>query len=366
MGIGSGDRREDDASSLAARIADLFAALADGLLRAIRDAVRDALNPAVGPAMARQKLWRRISALTAEARAQSAPIVDQQVTRAVGNARAELVADLPDRPPRIPDTVGRQIALTLNRQLAQIQVAAERATDDAFKQAIGQVMTPRPGISQAQRLENAQKALDDLADRGLTVFTDRAGRRWDLVSYAEMATRTAVSRSLLNIQLTAFIGAGRDAVLVVSRTLGAPCPHCRPWDGKVVSLTGATVGQDLTVTPFDAPPRTEHVVGTLAEAMATGLLHPNCRHALVDFADGVSMAPAGLEPPPAGVYEAEQRQRALERRVREHRRRAAVALPGQQAKAKRRLAAAVKASREHAAVHGIKRQTRRERLGVAR
>jgi hypothetical protein len=367
VGVASGDNRENDAAHTGSALGDLWRALSLGILQAVRDAVRDALNPAVGPSMALRKLRRRTATLFGEARQRSTPILSEQLTRAVANLDAELRHDFPAQPPKpTPPPVVQHIVQVLVRQLDHVQVQAQRSTEDAFKKAIGSVMTPRPGITQAQRWENAQKVLDDLADKGITGFTDKTGRHWELTSYVEMATRTAVSRSLLNIQLTAFTGLGHDAVLVISRTLDAPCPMCRPYEGKVLSLTGKTVGQDVTVTPYDMPERTERVIATLPEAMAKGLLHPNCRHSILPYADGQSMTPAGLEPKPAAEYAAEQRQRALERKVREHRRRAAVALPGQKASAKRRLAASVKASRDHAAHHGVKRRTRRERLGVPR
>lgn len=368
MGLASGDRREDDATSAARALGDLWRNVVDGILSALGDAVKDAFSLAVGPAMALRKLRRRLAALFGEARNRSGEIVLRQVTEAVNGLNVELRNDFPARPPKpvTPEMV-QQITVGLVRQLDHVQVQAQRSTEDAFQRAVGSIMTPRPGISQEQRLKNAQKVLDDLAGQGITGFTDRAGRRWELASYVEMATRTAVSRSLLNLELTAYTGLGHDAVLIVSRTLDAPCPRCRPWDGKVLSITGRTTGQSITVTPWDMAPRTERVAGTLTEAMAEGLYHPNCRHAAVPYIDGQAMTPADLEPEPASVYEAEQRQRALERNVRAARRREQVAVePGAKAKAKRRVAAAAKASREHAARHGIKRRTRRERIDVPR
>lgn len=367
MGLSSGDRREDDAAAAARALADLWQRVTDGILAALRDAVRAAFGPA-GLGTAWRTLKRRLAALLGQARTESARILTDQITRALRGARVELHADFPARPPRPPSPeLIRQLAGGLVRQLDNVQVQVFRSVEDVFRRAVVGVMTPRPGISQAQRLENAQKVLDDLADHGVTAFVDRAGRHWELVSYVEMATRTAVSRSLLNVQLTAYTGLGHDAVLVVSRTLEAPCPHCRPYDGRVISITGRTVGQTLTVTPWDAPPRSERVVASLTEAMAHGFLHPNCRHTLVPYTDGQAMTPAGLEPPPAAEYEAEQRQRALERRVRAARRRHAATLdPAGRAAARRRLAAAQAVSRAHAAQHGITHRPRRERIDVAR
>ncbi|MEV5710166.1 phage minor capsid protein [Actinoallomurus sp. NPDC052274] len=366
MGLSGGDRREDDAARAGSVLGDLWRQVVDGILQALGDAVRDALGPG-GPAMAWKRFRRRLSALLNDARRRSRRIITDQIRQAVAGARAELRETFPRRSPQISPEMVRELAAGLVRQLEHVQVQAERATEDVFKRAVAAVMTPRPGISEDQRLKNAQRVLDDLTSRGITAYVDRAGRHWELASYVEMATRTAVSRTLVNIQLTAYTGLGHDAVLVVSRTLEAPCPRCRPYDGAVLSITGKTAGQRITVTPWDAPARTERVVATLHEAMARGLLHPNCRHTLVPYADGQVMTPADLQPPPAAEYEAEQRQRALERRVRAARRRQAVAVhPGEQTRAKRRVAAAQRAAREHAATHGIPRRLRRERIDVAR
>ncbi len=364
--MASGDRREDDASAEAAAVAQVWRDVTLGLFKALRDAVVGAFTPSVGRAVALLKLRQRVAVLLADARRASREVIAEQTTAVVTRADRETARDVPGAVPT-PDRVISRISGDLDRQLAPLQLQAQRSVEDAFKRAVGSVMTPRPGISQAQRLENAQRVLDDLAEHGITGFLDGRGRQWELASYVEMATRTAVSRSLVNLQLKAYSGAGFDAVLVVSRTLDAPCPKCRPYENRVLSITGATVGQTLTVTPFAASQRSDRVIATVPEAIAAGLLHPGCRHALINFVDGQVMTPAGLRPKPAAVYDAEQRQRALERKVREHRQRVAVAVtPQAKAAAKRRLAIAAKASKQHAAASGIKRRPRRERIGVPR
>ena len=204
-------------------------------------------------------------------------------------------------------------------------------------------------LGDAERLAAAQRILDELADQGITVFVDAAGRRWGLDAYVEMATRTAVSRALVHQQLAAYTSQGHDVVVVAPGPAGrAPCPRCRPYVGRALSITGRAGGA---------------VAGTLAEAITHGLLHPNCRHSLIP----AGAAPLPASTPPEGAYAAEQRQRALERRVRAWRRREAVALtPQAKATVRRRLAAVRRASREHAAAHGLTHRPSRERTDLAR
>lgn len=351
----SGDQREDTAARGAATVGDLWRQVTDGVLGALRDAVRDGLGRP-GPKIAYRTLKRRLVALLSEARRQSTQLI-------TGHLRRTAESMFGGRRPAPP----RPVTDGIERQLDSVQVQVFRTVDDVFRRVVVQAMRARAVTTDAARLRAAQEILDDLADHGVTVFVDRVGRRWELVSYVEMATRTAMSRALLNMQLTAYTGRGYDAVLVVSRTLEVPCPRCRPYDGRVISITGATAGQTLTATPKGAPARTERVVATLPEAMAAGFLHPNCRHGLVPFIDGQVMTPVGRTLLPRPVYDAEQRQRALERAVRSARRRHAVALdPGTYAATRRAVAAAQRAAREHAAQHGIPRRRRRERIDVPR
>jgi hypothetical protein len=169
----------------------------------------------------------------------------------------------------------------------------------------------------ATRLRAAQAALDRLAGDGITGFVDTAGRRWQLASYVEMATRTITTQAALNATLDRLADHGIDLV----RVTDAPgeCVRCRPWEGRVLSVSGRTAGY---------PP--------LVEAITAGLFHPNCRHQVSAYLPGITR-PLERTADPAGDL-ARQRTRALERRVRAWRRREAVALTPE-AKARARAGA---------------------------
>ncbi|MCL7660111.1 phage minor capsid protein, partial [Klebsiella pneumoniae] len=67
-----------------------------------------------------------------------------------------------------------------------IRRRVQDAYDQALVRAASTVLT-----GAGTRVDAARSALSFLADRGITGFTDRSGRRWDLASYGEMVTRTA-------------------------------------------------------------------------------------------------------------------------------------------------------------------------------
>jgi hypothetical protein len=212
----------------------------------------------------------------------------------------------------------------------------QRAVDRAVASTRGGLPATSLSLS---RIQAAQKALDDLASQGITGFVDKAGRRWDLASYVEMATRTAVSNAWDDHQAAALIRAGVDLVLVGTHSTEGSCPRCLPWLGRTLSLAGATA---------DFP--------TLAEAKAAGFRHPNCRCSWAPIGVGVAAevaSPVEVERA-AAVYKASQRQRALERCVRAaHRMTAAAATPAARAKARRELQAAKLAAEQHRRRSGL-------------
>lgn len=235
-----------------------------------------------------------------------------------------------------------------------------RSTMDVYRQVISDT-TSRTLLGVETRRDTAQAALDQFADRGVTGFVDRSGRNWSMESYAEMAVRTATAHAAVDAHSERLVNAGLDLVQVSD----APqeCIRCRPWEGKVLSLTGATIGAI----------RTEHatrggetvrvnVVATLAAARAAGLYHPGCRHSHSAFLPGVTRIPQNTEDPQGDKDR--QRLRLLERRVRAAKRELAVAMsPQAERAAKARVSAAQAAIRDHVATSTAKRQPQRERLG---
>jgi hypothetical protein len=216
---------------------------------------------------------------------------------------------------------------------------------DAYRtviaEASGLVVT---GVDARRRA--AQAALDRFAQRGIVGFTDRAGRRWELESYAEMAVRTASGRAQVAGALDRLQQAGRDLVIVSD----APqeCPVCRPWEGRVLSITGTSLRYP-----------------SVAAATSLGLFHANCRHSLTAWVPGLSRQ-MGPTADPDGDR-ARQEQRRLERGIRDWKRRAAASIDPE---ARRRAEAHVRdwqgRLRGHLADTGLLRQRAREQIGSAR
>ena len=204
------------------------------------------------------------------------------------------------------------------------------------------------------------KAWRALRRRGVTGFTDKAGRRWNLATYVEMATRTATTRAFMDSNLSTLGSYGIDLVTAV----GVPgqCDACGRWVGQVLSQTG-TGPRTLQVEHAlrDGVMVTVHVKGSVDDAIADGFLHPNCRHTLVGHFPGINNDTG--EPWTAQAENAQSNLRALEVEVRKSKRDAIGALTDDEAKAARAHTRALQARiREHIDETGEPRRREREQL----
>ena len=153
----------------------------------------------------------------------------------------------------------RDAILALAREASGLLTATDplilRSAVDVYRtvvaNAAGTVLT-----GARTRLDAAQVELDRFAARGVTSFVDRAGRAWDMASYAEMATRTAVNRAGRAGYRDTLTDRGYDLVIVSGSV--ATCSLCAPWEGEVLSLNGETPGYP-----------------TVSDAEASGYAHPN-------------------------------------------------------------------------------------------
>ena len=214
------------------------------------------------------------------------------------------------------------------------------------------------------RRRTAQVAWEQLLSQGITGFTDRAGRNWQLASYVEMATRTTVAQAAVEGHLDRLATAGLDLVIVSN----APqeCIRCRPWEGKVLTRTGLG-SRELRLQHTTRPGQlvAVEVAGSVAEAVAAGLMHPNCRHSLSAYLPGVTKSPTHTEDPEGD--KARQQLRYLERQVRSWKLRQAAAIDPAAAKAAGVKVRAYQARiREHVTATGLHRQPAREQIGTAR
>lgn len=300
-------------------------------------------------------------------RAQIRAVLDRLLGQARGAAREALAraaiegrraaeADLPPAIlrsaaplfPRTPPQTLVHAPAGLMPSLSAMYPQLIASTDGIYRQVMREVVSQRLGGT-AGRLRLAQQVLDRAAAQGITGYVStKSKRRWNVVSYVEMCTRTAARVAANDAYAALCVEHGYDIVRV---TTVANCSDlCAPFQGRLLSITGR--------------PTTAPVVATLPEARARGFEHPNCRHALRLWTPGDGPLP---EPPPVdpAAYKATQKLRGLERRIRAQKRVRAAALdPAAQRAADARIRALQKQVRELVDETGIPRIRRREQIGV--
>lgn len=331
----------DYANSLAQTVSDLVAQIE---IRLIWEIARDVNRGLGGGSRYEVDMTARYGALYARLQKQLGKpwqnvlnTVQVALDKAAEAGQGMAERDLAGRLANHPETLGvpvssvralEVIASDLHRVLADLPSLALRSAFDSYQQIIS---TPAAlnATGVLTRRKATQDALNGFAARGIDGFTDKAGRTWHIDTYAEMATRTGAAHSLRAAYEGELIARGEDLVIVTGNTY--TCRLCAPWQDKVLSLTGLYPrGTHRLPSAVGDGYVTVHVAGTMEEARAAGLHHPNCTHSEGLYLPGATV----IEPGTMGVrdaetYDASQKQRALEREIRKHKRLLVAAITGE-------------------------------------
>ncbi|MDG4832418.1 minor capsid protein [Solwaraspora sp. WMMD1047] len=237
-----------------------------------------------------------------------------------------------------------------------------RTVLDAYRSVIQQASAVSIAGGMTRR-QASQHAYAKLVDQGLTSFVDSSGRRWRLSSYVEMATRTVTQRAAVQGQTDRLTTLGVDTVIVSDSP--RECPKCRPWEGKILSISGGQRGRVELPSAVGSGTVTVDIAGSVADARAAGLQHPNCTHSLRAFLPGATRRPARPTENPEG-YRAKERQREIERQIRKWKERETAALdPAAAAGARAKVRAWQGEMRNHLTANPeLKRLSYREQPGA--
>ena len=200
----------------------------------------------------------------------------------------------------------------VTNDLKKAQTSVLRKMDDVYRQTIYKANVYMQ--SGAKTLNQAiDMATKDFLEKGINSITYSDGKCVNVASYAEMVLRTANHRATLLGE-----GSKRDEFgvhLVVVSAHANTCKLCAPWQGEVL------------IDDIFSHPSKEYIqeynkkYKLLNEAVDKGLLHPNCRHSITTFFEGITKVPQVPNTKNAvETYEAEQKQRAYERAIRKYKR----------------------------------------------
>lgn len=162
-----------------------------------------------------------------------------------------------------------------------------------------------------------RKAMNQLAQTGITGYYDRAGRKWSAEAYASMVVRTTSHNAAIMSIRTRQKEYGGGDTFQVSTHNGAR-PLCYPYQGKFYSWTGSGI--------FTDGAGREHPYSNIEDTSygePAGLFGINCGHHPIPMINGYSYpqeGPTQDEEANRKEYEEAQTQRAYEREIREAKR----------------------------------------------
>lgn len=154
-----------------------------------------------------------------------------------------------------------------------------RPKDDVYRRA---------GLSTVANMEakgagvrkGAQELVKSLLRNGVTGYTDKAGRRWGLHTYANMVCRTTSRQA----EILAVLTADPEHDLYKISAHGTTCPICAPLEGRVYSRSG----KDRDFPPLAKAFGKIDLLGPDDLTNSYLNIHPNCWHSLLPW------SPTGL------------------------------------------------------------------------
>lgn len=157
------------------------------------------------------------------------------------------------------------------------QTAVLRYANDQYRRIIfqSQVAASSGAITYEKAVD---MATSDFLKNGINCITYSNGAVHNIVSYADMAVRTASKRAYL-------MGEGQKrqewgiSTVILNKRFNA-CPLCMPFEGKVL-IDDVWSGGSEKDGPYPL----------MSSAMAAGLYHPNCKDKHSTYFEGISSKP---------------------------------------------------------------------------
>ncbi len=165
-----------------------------------------------------------------------------------------------------------EMAGTAKKSVESVFTIARLENDPYRKLALEQVL--RQEAAGKPWIRTSEDLIKEMETNGITGFTDKAGRRWSIQAYGNMAVRTTARQA----EVAALLSSDDYDLWQITK-VGTTCPVCAPLEGRVYSKSG---------TNPDYPPLTV-AFGKVDPAGSNDLsntylnIHPNCLHALIKY-----------------------------------------------------------------------------------
>ncbi|MDE8715987.1 ADP-ribosyltransferase [[Eubacterium] siraeum] len=192
--------------------------------------------------------------------------------------------------------------------------AAVRNMDDVYRTTLNKVQLMM-GTGSITLNEAIDLATRDFLDKGINCIVYADGRRVNIADYVRMALRTTSTRATLQGAAKRFAELGYDTVLISQ--YGGCSETCEPYQGKVYIDDVFTIWNGERSGDFGKSNYCDKWFMLLSVAIRGGLFHPNCRHTMGQYIDGLTKIPKPIPAEKIREQRAlEEKQRAMERSIR--------------------------------------------------
>ncbi|PRA13350.1 hypothetical protein CQ010_01505 [Arthrobacter sp. MYb211] len=219
------------------------------------------------------------------------------------------------------------VKVDLVNKLSDLHNRILRYPDDVYQKVVGRNVTSAI-LGTSTNRQSQQASWREFLSEGVYGFVDKSGRNWNLATYTEMASRTAIMRAWDEAHNSQMGTYGMDLVTPIVRQ--DACDRCARWAGKIMAIKGVAGDQQMEHATNDGEFINVHVDSTVEAAREDGFKHPNCVCVLVAYLPGLSVPADAVKHDPE-LEKNREDLRAAERAVRKAKRELALATPLEEA-----------------------------------
>lgn len=161
---------------------------------------------------------------------------------------------------------------TVYESVQKVYTIARLEADPFRETALKQVL--RKETEGTPWINSSQSMVQEMQNKGITAFVDKAGRNWSLQSYGNMAVRTTARQA----QVAALLTADEHDLWQIVR-VGSTCKVCAALEGRIYSKSGMNPDFPPLSLAFGKvdPDGADDLTNTYLN------IHPNCLHSLVRY-----------------------------------------------------------------------------------
>ena len=165
-----------------------------------------------------------------------------------------------------------QASETVYESVQKVYTIARLEADPFRETALKQVL--RKETEGTPWINSSQSMVQEMQNKGITAFVDKAGRNWSLQSYGNMAVRTTARQA----QVAALLTADEHDLWQIVR-VGSTCKVCAALEGRIYSKSGMNPDYPPLSLAFGKvdPDGADDLTNTYLN------VHPNCLHSLIRY-----------------------------------------------------------------------------------